>query len=175
MMHMKVDQHPLLPTLSRIWRYLLAEPGTWLFLCFFQPARFESEYGQRFFLQRMALLLRSVLLLFLLSYPFAVAMQVLLPNCLLSCTSFKASFAGMNLLLPVAQASALGIACGMVAGLLGDVGVGIVLGIALGMTGVVVGHVEGGFARGLVIAAALGLVAGTGRGQQWGIRGGVAG
>src|SRR5690242_12994593 len=123
MMSMKVNRHPLLPILSRIWRYLLAEPCAWLFLCFFQPARFESEYGQRGFLQRIALLLRSVLPLFLLSYPFAVAVQVLLPICLLSCAPFKVSFTEMNLLLSAAQASALGIACGMVAGLLGNVGV----------------------------------------------------
>jgi uncharacterized protein len=73
------------------------------------------------------------------------------------------------------QATILGIACGIVAGVVGDVGLGIVLSVALGMTGIVVGNTDAGFTRGIAIAVVLGLVGGTGRGQKWGIRGGVMG
>src|SRR3989442_358483 len=121
MMRMKVYQHSLLPILQHIWRYLLAEPYSWLFLCFFQPARFEREYGQRRFWQRIAFLFRLILPLFLLSYSFSVAVQVLLPSCLFSCTSFEAPLVGLHVLLPAVQATVLGIACGMVIGFLGDV------------------------------------------------------
>src|SRR5437867_12540428 len=155
MMHLRLNWHALLSTFQHIWRYLLAEPYTWLFFCFFQPTRFGTEYEQQSFLKRIVLIFRLALPLFLLSYPFAVAQQLLLSNCFPSCNSIDLSSITMNVLLLMVQATALGIGCGMVAGMLGDIGLGIVLSIALGMTGILVGNVAGGFTRGVTIALVL--------------------
>src|SRR5205807_2603837 len=168
--HMRVIQHTLFSILQRSWQYLLAVPCTCLFLCFFQPNRFEMEYERQRFLKRIALLLRLGLLLFFLTYPFTMAFQLLFNGCPLSCSA-----AGINSLLFTAQAVALGVGCGIVAGMLGDIGLGIIFAIALGMTGIVVGNAGASFARGLAVAVVLGLVGGTGRGQKWGISGGIAG
>ena len=73
------------------------------------------------------------------------------------------------------QATIFGIGCGIFAGVIGDVGLGIILSLALGMTGIIVGNTETGFSRGIAIGMVLGIVGGTGRGQKWGIRGGVMG
>ena len=108
---------------------------------------------------------RLILPLFLLSYPFAVALQALLSGCFLSCKS--------NMLLFMIQATALGIGGGMVAGVLGDVGLDIVLSIALGITGIVVGNVDMGLTKGISVAVIIGLVGGIGKGQNWGIVGGL--
>jgi len=175
MVHMRLDYHTLLSTFQRIWRYLLAEPCTWLFLCFFQPTRFSTEYEQQGFLKRSVLMLRLALPLFLLTYPFSVALQALLTGCFLSCNSTASSSISIDVPLYMVQAAALGIGCGMVAGVLGDIGLGIVSGAALGMTGIVVGNTDVGFTRGVAVAMVLGLVGGTARGQRWGIKGGILG
>jgi uncharacterized protein len=175
MVRMKLGQHTLLSAFQHILRYLVAEPYTWLFFCFFQPARFRTEYEQQGYLKRTILILRLILPLFLLSYPFAVAVQVLLSGCFLSCNFTESSSIRMNLLLFTGQATVLGIGSGMVAGVLGDIGLGIVLSIALGITGITVGNVDMGLAKGVAVAVVLGLVGGTGRGQRWGIMGGIIG
>lgn len=151
------------------------EPYTWLFFCFIQPANFRMKYEQQGFLRRAALLFRLILPLFILSYPLALALQVLLPICFLSCTPFDVSTIGMSALLPMAQETALGIGCGIVAGLLGDIGLGIVVSIALGVTGASLGHIEVSFTRGIAVAIALGIIGGIGKGLQLGMRGGVVG
>ncbi|HYU77085.1 MAG TPA: hypothetical protein VEL31_30820, partial [Ktedonobacteraceae bacterium] len=172
---MKFGQHTLLSACQHIWRYLVAEPYTWLFFCFFQPARFRTEYEQQGFLKRTVLILRLVLPLYLLSYPLAIAVQVLLSGCFLSCNFIRTPSIGMNMLLFIYQATALGIWCGVVAGILGDIGSGIVLSVALGITGINMGNVDVGLARGVALAVVLGLVGGTGKGQRWGIKGGIVG
>jgi uncharacterized protein len=175
MVRMRLDWHTLLSTFQHTWQYLLAEPCTWLFFCFFQPTRFGTEYEQKGLLKRFVFMLRLALPLFLLTYPFAVALQLLFTGCFLSCNSIGISSIGIDRMLLMVQATILGIGCGIVAGVVGDVGLGIVLSVALGMTGIVVGNTGMGFTRGIAIAVVLGLVGGTGRGQKWGIRGGVMG
>ena len=172
---MRVDKQAPLSPLQHIWQYALAVPCTWLFLCFFQPYRFSTEYEQQSILKRFVLMLRLALPLFLLIYPCAVALQALLSGCFLSCHSAESVSANSGILLFAVQASALGIGCGIIAGILGDTGLGIVLGTALGVTGIVVGDISEGFARGIVVAMALGLVGGTAKGRRWGMRRGIMG
>src|SRR5258705_11926236 len=133
MVHMRLNRHTFLSPFQHIWQYLLAEPCTGLFLCFFQPNRCGTEYEQQGVLKRIVLMLRLALPLFLLTYPFAVALQVLLSDCLFSCHTTASSSVSIGILLFIVQATALGIGCSMVAGLLGDTGLGVVLGVALGM------------------------------------------
>lgn len=141
---------------KQVWHYVLAEPFTWLFYCFFQPTYFRTRYEQQGFLRRVVLMFRLILPLFLLSYPFAVALQALLSGCFLSCKS--------NMLLFMFQTTALGVGCGMVAGVLGDVGLDIALSIALGITGIVVGNLDMGLTRGISVAVIIGLLGGIGKG-----------
>jgi uncharacterized protein len=175
MARMRLDRPTLLSTLQNIWENLLAEPCAWLFLCFFQPNRFGTEYEQQGLSKRVVFMMRLVLPLLLLTFPFAVALEWLFTGCIFSCNAIGSSTIGMNRLLLVIQPTILGIGCGIVAGIIGDVGLGIILSVALGMTGIIVGNADAGFTRGLAIAVVLGLVGGTGRGQRWGIMGGVMG
>jgi uncharacterized protein len=133
------------------------------------------QYEQQSFLRCAVLLFRLILPLFLLCYPLALALQALLPICFLTCTPFDVSTIGLTALIPTAQATVLGIVCGVASGLLGNVGLGIVVSMALGATGAIVGHIEVSFTRGIMVAIALGIIGGTGKGLQLRMRGGVAG
>src|SRR5438045_3818446 len=59
-------------SLERGWRYLLAEPFTWIVYCFFQPARFqrEIEIPGYFKPKRIVPMLRVSISLFLFSFLF---------------------------------------------------------------------------------------------------------
>src|SRR5437763_3019963 len=63
--------------MKRAWRYILMEPCSWLFYCFFQPARFKRECESKEFLKRMISMLRLALPMFLCSYPLAIILQIL--------------------------------------------------------------------------------------------------
>jgi hypothetical protein len=172
---MRLGRHTIPTTFQHTWQYLLAEPCTWLFICFFQPNRFRTECERQGLVNRFVFMLRLALPLFLFTLPFAVALQMLLTGCFLACTSVGSSPIRIDGLLLTVQATVFGIACGIVAGVVGDAGLGIILSMALGMTGIVVGSTAIGFSRGIAIAAVLGLVGGTGRGLKWGIKGGIMG
>jgi hypothetical protein len=163
MVRIRLDWQMLLSTFQHTWHYLLAEPSTWLFFCFFQPKRFCTEYEQQGLLKRFVLMLRLALPLLLFTYPFTVALQMLLTGCFLSCNSVVSSSIGIDGLLLMFQATVFGIGCGIVAGVVGDVGLGIILSVALGMTGIIVGNTDASFTRGIALAVVLGLVGGTGR------------
>src|SRR5690242_12845465 len=63
----------------RIWRYLLAEPFTWVVCCFFGPTRFQKdiEIVGYFDMRRMVPMLRASVLLFLCFFPlFCVAVGI---------------------------------------------------------------------------------------------------
>jgi hypothetical protein len=175
MVRLKFGQQTFFSAFQPTWRYLVAEPYTWLFFCFFQPARFRTAYEQQGFWKRTVLILRLILPLFLLAYPLAVAVQVLLSGCLLSCNGIETSSISMPMLLLIGQATALGIGSGLVVGVLGDMELGMVLSMALGITGITVGNVDVGLAKGVAVAVVLGLVGGTGKGRRWGIMGGTVG
>src|SRR5436309_4532151 len=115
MAHMKLSWHTLHSITQRIWQYLLVEPSHWLFVCFFQPARFRREFEHQAFLKRILFMFRLALPLFLLSYPFALTVQVLLSDSFLSRKSFEFSSIPQYLLSTI-QATTLGIGCGILAG-----------------------------------------------------------
>ncbi|HXZ06081.1 MAG TPA: hypothetical protein VEH81_14700 [Ktedonobacteraceae bacterium] len=175
MVRIRLGQHTILSTLRNTWQFLIVAPYTWLFICFFQPNRFSTEYERQGLFKRFVLMLRLALPVFIFTLPFAVALQFLLSSCFLTCNSAGSSSLNLDILLSMVQATVFGIACGIVAGVVGDVGLGIILGVALGITGIVVGSTAIGSSRGIAIAAVLGLVGGTGMGQKWGIRGGIMG
>ena len=175
MVRMRLDWHTLLSTFQHTGQYLLAEPCTWLFYCFFQPARFGAEYERQALLKRFLFLLRLALPLFLFTFPLTLALHLLLTGCFLTCTSTGSSSIGIETLFLMVQATFFGIGCGIIAGVIGDVGLGIILSLALGMTGIFVGNTVAGFSMAIAIGVVLGIVGGTGRGQKWGIKGGVMG
>ena len=172
MVQAKWDWHALRPTFGRFWQEALGKPFGWLCLCFFQPARFREEFEYYRFARRFTLMLRLAFPILLLSLLVALPVQALLAGCLQSCPSLHLSFLMAG---SVFLATLFGVACGLIVGMLGEIGFGIMLGLALGITGVVIGDIPMGFGKGVAVAVALGLIAGTGRGFQWGMLRGVIG
>ena len=153
------------------WHYVLAEPFTWLFYCFFQPARFKRELEVQSFWRRIGLMLRLALPIFLVSYPLALVVQALFAS------SFPASGPPVdifNFLLTTAGATVLGVGWGIVGGVVGNIRLGVILGTALSIGGIA-GNYGFGIIEGIVAAMALGVIGGTVRGASWGMMGGVLG
>ena len=156
---------------QQAWHYALAEPFTWLFYCFFQPARFKREFEVQSFWKRIGLMLRLALPIFLVSYPLALVVQVILAS------SFFANGAPVNIfdfLLTTAWATVLGVGWGIVGGIVGDIRLGIILGTALSIAGIA-GNSALGIIEGVAAAIALGVIGGTVRGATWGMMGGMLG
>lgn len=164
----------LLP-LESLWHHLFAKPCTWLFLCFFQPGRFRALFEHQGFFRRVPIMLSLAIPLFLFSLLFALPVQSYLFSCAQSCTFSPIFPLSLTLLYEILPATLFGVICGLIVGMLGDVGLGIILALTLGITGIVVGNVSVAFVKGLAVAITFGLIAGTGRGFQWGIRQGVIG
>ncbi len=175
MVQAKWNWQTLRPTFGRFCQEALGKPFGWLTLCFFQPAHFREEFEHYRFARRFTLMLRLAIPILLLSLLVALPIQTLLASCVHSCPSFHLSFLTGTMLTSVLWATLFGVACGLIVGMLGEIGFGIILGLALGITGVVIGDIPMGFVKGVAVAMALGLIAGTGRGFQWGIMHGVIG
>jgi AAA+ ATPase superfamily predicted ATPase len=119
-------------------------------------------------------MLRLALPIFLVSYPLAIVVQVILAS------SFPASRpTGYDLnifsfLLATAWATVLAVGWGIVGGVVGDIRLGIILGTALSIAGIA-GNSALGIIEGIATAIALGVIGGTVRGATWGMMGGVLG
>src|SRR5579864_1006873 len=148
---MEQTKHPwisLIKTGRLAWYYILAQPSSWLFYCFFQPARFKREFEAQSFSKRIGPMLRLTLPIFLISYPLALLVQFILDR------SFPDSGVPVNIfnfLLTTAWATVLGVGWGIVGGVVGDIRLGIILGIALSIGGIA-GNYEFGIIEGIVAA-----------------------
>ena len=133
--------------LQRAWQYLLAEPFTWLFYCFFQPGRFKRECEGKGFLNRMVSMLRLALPMFLCSYPLALGAQIIggfdrnLPVFIVVNPVFRPeSVTGPSLvyfLLATALVSVVSIAFGVLWGIAGGIAGGIAWGLVLSIAGAI--------------------------------------
>ncbi len=155
---------------QQAWYYLLAEPFTWLFYCFFQPARFRREFEAQSLWKRIGLMLRLVLPIFLISYPLALVVQIILSSRQpVNILSFLLMTAWATL-----WATLLGVGWGIVGGIVGDISLGIILGTALSIGGIA-GNSALGIIEGIAVAIALGVIGGTVRAASWGMMGGMLG
>src|SRR5947209_4083922 len=73
---------PLVRSGKQLWHRILGEPFVWLFYCFFQPARFRRQFEGKSLGLRIVLMLRLALPLFLVSYPLAFLVQLILASSL---------------------------------------------------------------------------------------------
>src|SRR5712692_4364997 len=126
---------PLVRSGKQIWHYLLGAPFTWLFYCFFQPARFRSQFEGNRPWNRLAMLLRLALSLFLVSYPFAFLVQLILTSNFPASRLSGEELTTLGLLLSTGWTAVInvlwGIGAGMAGGIAGDIRLGIILGIAI--------------------------------------------
>ena len=116
-------------------------------------------------------MLRVALPIFLVSYPLALVVQIILIS------SFPASGAPVNIFdffLTTVWATVLGVGWGIVGGIAGDIRLGIILGTALSIGGIT-GNSMPSVLEGIVTAIALGVIGGTVRGATWGMIGGMLG
>ncbi len=132
--------------MKKVWCYLVSEPFTWIFFCFFQPAKFSREYKSIDSVTRIISMLRLAFPLFLVSYALAltvsIAMQYAFPKLGPVCLSCNGAVVlGPNValfLLGTAWATVLGILFGMALGVGWDIAWGITIGCAVGIgTGIV--------------------------------------
>src|SRR5579859_6924314 len=142
--------------LKKPWHYVLIEPLTWIFYAFFQPARFEREYRQGRFVQRIVMMLRLALPVFLVSYPLILVVNALfLPFHVTHITGLT------QLLTNPLEGTAIGTVIGTVIGIVSGITGGIMGCIVVGIAGGIVGGTEGG----IVSVIAIGIVGdGTARG-----------
>ncbi len=156
-----------MPSLRRIgkqtWHYLVVEPFTWLFYCFFQPVRFKNEFGEYSFWKRIVPMLRLALPIFLLSYPLAFAFQAILSSSFPTKGASRQHLDIVGFLLTTAWITLIsvgwGTVWGLIGGIAGDISLGIVLGTAFSIGGVA-GNSGLGFFVGITVAMALGTIGG---------------
>jgi uncharacterized protein len=159
-----------------VLNYLLVEPFTWLFYCFFQPAKFNLLLDSKGILYRFTPLFRLIVPLFLLSYPLVFIVRLAFLTSIYCCLSpigliFHSTLG--SLLLATAAAEALGLLIALISGFIG----GITLGIALGITvGIAVGSVLGiaqsplvNMSIGILLSIFGGMLLGILQGYRWGI------
>src|SRR6266516_8224819 len=119
------------------WHYVLVEPFIWLFYCFFQPIRFKNEFEVQGLWDRVVLMLRLALPLFLLSYPLACVVQIILSESFLS---IRRELNILSFLLTVAWITIISVGWGtiggIIGGIVGDIRLGIILGTALSVGGI---------------------------------------
>lgn len=163
MFHVKRHWQKAIPLLESLWYKMIRNPYHWIFLCFFQPSRFRTTFEHVGFFQRVSIMFQLTILLFLISLVIALPIPLLF------------SHFSLTILYSITQATLFGVVCGLIIGILGDVGLGIIIALALGITGLTPGNDSIAFMRGITIAISLGLVTGNGRGFQWGILPGLVG
>ena len=125
--------------LERAWHYLVAEPFTWVFYCFFQPGRFRRDFEVEGFFERVTPMLRLLLPMFLISYPIALVVKIILyhffpelaPCCFSSTGPLVLGSDLVSLLLATASATITGFAFAVLCGAVGGLAFGITFGLAL--------------------------------------------
>src|SRR5436309_672894 len=165
---------PLVRGGKQLWHHVLGDPFIWLFYCFFQPARFRNQFEGKSVWLRSVLMLRLALPLFLVSYPLAFLVQLILASSLPVSRLPGGVLNLSGLLLVTTWAVVIGVGWGMVGGIAGDIRLGIILGTAISIGGIA-GNGGFGIVAGIATAIALGAIGGTILGMDWGMMGGILG
>lgn len=146
--------------LQRAWRYLFAEPFTWIFYAFFQPNHFDKEIGSQnqAFRQRATFILRLIMPMFFIIYALAFVGRIIL---------IESRLVHMDVgtaLLDLAIGSIIGIIGGAAYGILvysGDtIEVSISVGVVFGISFTVMSGVVFGMAVGTALCIGLGIAYG---------------
>src|SRR5713101_3770697 len=166
---------------KRAWCYLIVEPFTWVFYCFFQPGRFKRDFEVEGFFKRVIPMVRLLLPMFLISYPLAFTVKIILyhffPELAPCCFSTTAAVVlGPDLvilLLASLEATITSFAFAILCGAVGGLAFGITFGLAFGITfGSLVGAAFSAV-FGIVGKAALSIASGIALGVAFGIAGGL--
>src|SRR6266568_2206242 len=64
--------------IKKRWLYWFQEPIIWLLHCFFQPASFHKDFEMKSLVDRLKIMLRLMLPIFLCTYPFVLFCRVAL-------------------------------------------------------------------------------------------------
>src|SRR6266849_1719838 len=123
---------------KRAWCYLIVEPFTWVFYCFFQPGRFKRDFEVEGFFKRVIPMVRLLLPMFLISYPLAFTVKIILyhffPELAPCCFSTTAAVVlGPDLvilLLASLEATITSFAFAILCGAVGGLAFGITFGLA---------------------------------------------
>jgi hypothetical protein len=169
-----------------IWHYIWEEPFSWIRDCFFQPAKFNREFGRRTLAQRSRSMLRLALPMFLVSYPFVlVARAVFIAFHLLPLSDITGfllvpaigtifsiiASVPIGVTVDIAYGIASGIGFGIAAGITGG---GIVGGIAYGVVGGIAYGIAADIAFGIRVDIAAGIVIGIAAGIVYDVAGDIA-
>ncbi len=166
--------------MKRVWEYLIVEPFTWIFYCFFQPATFAREFEINSPWKRIVPMLRLAMLAFLVSYPLGIAERFILlklslvPNSsITSILFFTSIYILIGIAVGLAQGIAVNIAWGIIISIAGGIAGSIAGSILLGITGSIVGSIAGGIVFSIALGIALDVALGVAVGIALGIVGSV--
>ncbi|HEY4032546.1 MAG TPA: AAA family ATPase [Ktedonobacteraceae bacterium] len=142
-----------------IWHYVWEEPFSWIRECFFQPAKFNREFGGRTLFQRITSMLRLALPMFLVSYPLVLISRAI-------CVAFHllllSNITGFLLILAIGVI--VSIIVSIVVGITVGIAYGIVFGIAFSTAAGLTGSIAGDIALGITGGIAFGIAANIGFG-----------
>jgi hypothetical protein len=126
--------------LKNTWQNMLAEPFTWIFYCFFQPARFKREFEGKDSARRLVVLLRLVLPMFLCAFLLALLLDTVvllvlakIYPCEVFCAISLYQFVKTSTVLAIILGILAGVLIGVVVDIAGGIAVGIAWGTILGM------------------------------------------
>lgn len=158
--------------MKRTQHYLLTEPFTWIFFCFFQPIKFKREFEKAEAFQRFTRMLRLTFPIFLLIYPLELIEYLIFMRLsvrqnldlivILAMPAFYGIISiGLGFAVGFAGGVAYGIAYSIYVGLLFGVGTGISGGIGDNISVILVLSIAGGIAcgvaRGFILRIAFGV------------------
>jgi uncharacterized protein len=148
---------------------MLIEPFSWIFYCYFQPDRFQREFGEKRLVQRIKCILRLTIPMFLFCYPFGLLGQLLLLYFHISIYSNIST-----ILLPTTLGIAVSIVVGIAVSIADGIGKGITFGIAGGIGGSIAFGIAGGIGGGIAGGIASGITVSIASGIAIGIEGNIA-
>lgn len=172
---------------KRIWHYLIAEPFTWLFYCFFQPAKFKQDVEETGALRRLIPMARMILPMFLCSFLVAIAVKavlnILFPH-LYCCLLFRSYLQPppdiATFVSEAISANLLSLCFGFIFGVLFNLVFGVSVGLSVGIAGSITngalfshgGNILFGLMYGLAVGLIFGILLGSNTSSLIGFIGG---
>src|SRR6266567_2134420 len=152
--------------IKKMWLYWFQEPIIWLLRCFFQPASFHKDFEMKNLVDRLKIMLRLTLPIFLCAYPLVLISRVVLYTLLPEIFTYHIQWGvpwQTDMLLFVYDATWATALSGLIAGLLGGI-FGVEEGIAFAMAssladGVIINSVSDNV-NGIVFGVMCGIILG---------------
>src|SRR2546421_1861923 len=123
--------------MKQLLRYLILEPFTWIFYCYFQPSFFKREIEPIGVTKRVVPILRMLLPMFVCVFPVSIIMRERLcysfANLYIFCASNRVDATELRFFFHTAVGCLEGLLGGLAGGIIIDLDFGICIGLAVGL------------------------------------------